>query len=143
MAIVFVNLGSNLGSRRSLIQQAIDQISVHFGYYCLSEFVESEPWGFDSTNFFLNVGLAFTTDLNPEQVLHILQNIEREISLVCHRDEKGGYKDREIDIDIMAIDDINFKSPILSLPHPHLYDRDFFIKPLRELIEGTKFKDSY
>ena len=133
MPIVYLNLGSNLGEKKSFIGRAIERIGETFGYYCISEFVESEPWGFDSTNSFLNVGMAFKSDLHPEIILDKLQALEKEISSVSHRDSFGNYADREIDIDIMAIDDISYVSDRLSIPHPHLYERDFFLIPLRQL----------
>lgn len=133
MAIVYVNIGSNLGNRRALIEATIEKIAETFGFYCKSEFVESEPWGFESTNSFLNIGLAFKSSLSPEEILDKLQTIEKEISKVPHRDVKGKYKDREVDIDIMAIDDLAYRSERLQVPHPHLYERDFFMLPLLEL----------
>lgn len=137
MAIVYVNIGSNLGNRAAHISRAIDLISESFGIYCKSEMVESEPWGFESTNSFFNIGVSFKSELPPERILDILQGIEREVSEVAHRDENGGYKDREVDIDIMAIDDMRYESERLILPHRHLYSRDFFLKPLRELLPGS------
>ena len=133
MPIVYINIGSNLGDRKGAIQKALHRIGDYFGYYCISEIVESEPWGFDSTNSFMNIGVAFKTSLSPEEVLDILQQIEKEISTVSHRDEFGNYKDREIDIDIMAIEGVRMTSERLSLPHPHLHERPFFIGPLKEL----------
>ena len=133
MPVVYVNIGSNLGDRRGLIDQALKRIGEIFGYYCISGFVESKPWGFDSANRFLNVGAAFKSDLHPEEVLSLLQQIEKGISAMSHRDSEGNYADREIDIDIMAIDDLAYHSERLQLPHPHLNERDFFLVPLREL----------
>ena len=137
MAIVYANIGSNLGNRRKLIESALRLIADKFGFYCVSEFVESEPWGFDSTNSFLNIGVAFKSKLHPEKILLLLQEIERTVSNVPHRDESGNYKDREIDIDIMAIDNMEYLSSSLQLPHPHLYQRPFFLGPLRELVPET------
>ena len=133
MAIVYANLGSNLGNRREIIEKALDCIGEKFGYYCKSGFVDSMPWGFESANPFLNIGVAFKSDLHPEQILDELQTIEKRLSKVAHRDINGNYKDREIDIDIMAIDDITYNSDRLIIPHPHIYERDFFYIPLEEL----------
>ncbi|MCH5235870.1 MAG: 2-amino-4-hydroxy-6-hydroxymethyldihydropteridine diphosphokinase [Muribaculaceae bacterium] len=133
MPVVYVNIGSNIGDRETLIKKAIDEISNQFGCCCISGLVESEPWGFDSTNTFLNIGLSFKSDLAPEDILDILQGIEKSISLVSHRDKDGNYADREIDIDIMAIDEIKYDSDRLHIPHPHLLERDFFLSPLKEL----------
>ena len=137
MATVYANLGSNLGNRKELIEKALEIIGDTFGYYCTSEFVESEPWGFDSTNLFLNVGVAFRSYREPEEILDILQSIERRLSDVAHRNPEGKYKDREIDIDIMAIDDLRYNSSRLTLPHPHLQSRPFFLLPLKELLPST------
>ena len=133
MAVIYVNIGSNLGDRKALIEHALTHIGKNFGYYCTSEFVESDPWGFDSTNRFVNIGVAFLSDLHPEKILDILQYIEKEISTKSHRDSAGNYSDREIDIDIMAIDEQTYSSARLTVPHKHLLERDFFLKPLYEL----------
>lgn len=46
MTIIYINIGSNLGNRKSLIERALGKIGDNFGYYCISGFVDSEPWGF-------------------------------------------------------------------------------------------------
>ena len=137
--VVYANIGSNLGDRESLISKALDKIGEKFGFYCISEFVESEPWGFDSTNFFMNIGVAFKSNFHPEEILLILQGIEKSLTEVEHRDSHGNYKDRELDIDIMAIDEIVYNSPKLKIPHPHLLDREFFLIPLFQLNPEWKY----
>lgn len=139
MAIVYANIGSNLGDRKSHIHKALEAIGKNFGFYCISGYVESYPWGFDSHNRFLNLGVSFKSDLSPEDILDILQKIEREISTVSHRNSEGAYKDREVDIDIMAIDETRYKSPRLRIPHRHLLRRDFFRQPLKELAPEWKY----
>lgn len=142
MSVVYINIGSNLGDRLSLIYKAIDKIGEFFRYYCMSEFVESEPWGFDSTNSFLNVGVSFKSDKCPEEILDILQEIEKNISEISHRDSSGNYADREIDIDIMAIDEIRYESERLYIPHRHLLERDFFIHPLKQLNPDWEYPEN-
>ena len=141
MSIVFVNIGSNLGNRRLNLSRAIRAIGEEFGEYEISHVVESEPWGFDSTHSFLNVCVMFRSDLAPLEILHRLQSIERGISPASHRNPDGTYADRIIDIDIVAIDVIRegkpellvMDTPELTLPHPRLKERDFFLRPLLEL----------
>lgn len=133
MPVVYVNIGSNLGNRKSYIDKALEEISDNFGHCCISGLVESEPWGFDSTNRFLNLGVSFLSDLDPEEILDILQRIEKRISPLSHRDSSGYYIDRAIDIDIMAIDYTKYFSKRLTLPHIHLFEREFFLNPLLEL----------
>ena len=133
MALVYANIGSNIGDRKLLITTALEKISEQFGICCISQFIESEPWGFESGNRFLNLGVSFKSLLHPEEVLNKLQEIEKSICEASHRDANGGYIDRKIDIDIMAIDDLQYKSDRLSIPHPHLCEREFFLIPLKEL----------
>lgn len=137
---IYVNIGSNLGNPRENIARAISLIRSRFGRMNLSHAVESEPWGFDSANRFVNIGLCFETEANPFKVLSELQKIEREIYPKSHRNADGSYADRLIDIDIMAIFDgdreLRFNTESLTLPHSHLRERSFFLNPMRELRPG-------
>ena len=141
MAYIFVNIGSNLGDRRLNLSRAMRAIGEEFGDFEISHVVESEPWGFDSTHSFLNVGMMFQSDLEPLDILHRLQAIERSISPASHRNPDGSYADRIIDIDIVAIDVVKdgrpellrIDTPELTVPHPRLKERDFFLRPLLEL----------
>lgn len=139
MATVFVNIGSNLGNRRLNLSRAMRAIGEEFGEYEISHVVESEPWGFDSTHSFLNVGMMFFSDLEPLEILHRLQAIERSISPDSHRKSDGTYADRIIDIDIVAIDYLQINTPELTVPHPHLLERDFFLRPMAELAPGWRY----
>lgn len=136
MAFVLINIGSNTGRRRLNLSRAMRAIGEEFGPFELSHVVETEPWGFDSPNSFLNVGMAFNSDLPPEEILHKLQSIEKLLAPGLHRDDDGKYIDRELDIDIVAIDREVIDTPELKVPHPHLAKRDFFLVPLEELAPG-------
>lgn len=142
MAYVFINIGSNLGDRRLAMSRAVRAVALEFGDFEISHVVESAPWGFDSTNSFLNVGMMFRADLAPEEILDRLQEIERSISPSSHRDSSGGYVDRVIDIDIIAIDTLKMETPRLTLPHPRLAERSFFLEPMAELAPGWRHPDS-
>lgn len=136
MAFYILNIGSNLGNRRLNLSKALAAIAREFGEFELSHVVESDPWGFDSTNAFLNVGLAFSSDLGPEEVMKKLMEIEHAISPAPHRTPDGVYADRVIDIDIVAADRLVIDSASLTLPHPRLAERDFFLRPLEEIAPG-------
>ncbi len=129
----YLNLGSNLGNRLLHLTRAMKAIGEEFGPYETSHKVESDPWGFNSTNRFVNIGLAIETDDEPEEILKRLQAIEKSISPRGHRRWDGSYNDREIDIDIMACDGPAYDSKTLQIPHKHLPKRDFFLRPLAEL----------
>ena len=134
----YLNLGSNLGNRLLHLTRAMKAIGEEFGPYETSHKVESDPWGFNSTNRFVNIGVSIESDLDPEEVLARLQKIEKGISPRGHRRWDGSYNDREIDIDIMATDGTPYDSPALHIPHRHLGRRDFFLKPLSELAPGWR-----
>lgn len=139
MPIVYANIGSNLGDRQTLIETAVSQIADTFGICCISQFIESEPWGFKSENRFLNLGVSFLTMMDYEEILAKLQKIEKSICNNSHRDNSGNYTDRMIDIDIMAIDEIVYESSRLIIPHPHLLERNFFLTPLKELCPEWQY----
>ncbi len=123
-----------MGDRRRNISRAVGMINRTFGttVQC-SRPVESEPWGFNSDNTFVNEGIVLRTDRRPLDVLAELQQVERSISHVSHRNADGSYRDRLIDIDIVAIDGMTIDSPTLKVPHPHFAERDFYIIPMQEL----------
>lgn len=130
---VFVNIGSNDGDKRLNLSRAVRMISERFGNFEVSHSVESKPWGYDSSKRYLNIGMAFQSDLSPIETLHELQKIEKTICPEPHRNTDGTYRDRIIDIDIMAIDTMQIDEPGLTVPHPHLHERSFFLEPMVEL----------
>lgn len=75
----FLNIGSNLGNRRLNISRAAQRIMGRYGWMELSHIVESEPWGYESANAFMNIGVRLVSDLEPMQMLIGLQEIEREL----------------------------------------------------------------
>lgn len=133
MHTVLLNIGSNLGNRRHNLSRAVAAIEKEFGYFELSHVVETAPVGYDSPNDYLNVGMLVRSDLEPLEILRILQKIEKSISPASHRTSSGEYADREIDIDIIAIDDLVVDTPELQLPHPRMEKRRFVLEPLAEI----------
>ena len=99
----------------------------------VSSIVESEPWGFESDNRFLNLGVKLSSNLLPMEMLDRIHDIEHRLGSASHRDGHGNYIDRLVDIDIVAINDMVIDTPVLQVPHPHLPDRDFFLKPMMQL----------
>jgi len=100
----------------------------------VSSFIETEPWGFESEHPFLNAACMVLTTLSPEQCLEETQQIERELGRTT-KSENGIYHDRPIDIDLLLYGNISLSSPRLTLPHPHMQERDFVMIPLREIMQ--------
>ena len=134
---VFLGLGSNLGDRQANIERAIELISERVGEVIRrSSLIETEPWGFESENKFLNGVILCETTLTPRQVLRKTQKIERDMG----RKKKTApsaksriYSDRPIDIDILLYDDLTVDEPDLKIPHPLMQERDFVMIPLKEI----------
>ena len=74
------------------------------------------------------------TTLSPEQLLMATKQIERELGRT-QKSVNGKYHDRPIDIDILMYDDLQLSTPDLTLPHPHMQEREFVMIPLREILE--------
>ena len=129
----YLKIGSNIGDRRDHLYRAVVALTAGRKYFAVSSIVESEPWGFKSENGFLNVGLKLSSRIEPHRMLDRIHRIERRLGSAAHRDEQGGYIDRLVDIDIVAIDDRVIDTPTLQVPHPHLPERDFFLKPMMQL----------
>ena len=130
----YLNIGTNLGDRSENLRRAIEALTGDTTGRVVSPVVESEPWGFESENRFLNIGLALDSDMEPLAMLDRIHDIERQLGSAAHRNAQGGYVDRLVDIDIMAIDDahgrpLTIDLPTLQVPHPHLRDREFFWQP--------------
>lgn len=138
--IYYLNIGSNLGNKRENLLQAITQLQTIAVNCKVSSMIESEPWGYESNNTFVNVGVKLESDLEPLDMLHHCQSIERKMGSQSHRNKDGNYIDRVIDIDIILIDDLVIDTPELSVPHPHMHERDFVMHPLQELRESKEIK---
>ena len=133
---VYLALGSNLGDRVANLSSAIDSIEKLIGHVVRqSAFHASEPWGFQSDNFFLNAVVACHTSLSPVALLAATQRIERSMGRT-HKSEGGVYHDRIIDIDILLYDDLHIDYPFLKIPHPLMHQRDFVMIPLREAMQN-------
>ena len=101
----------------------------------LSGFYETEPWGFQSENTFLNAALRLETSLSPLELLKATQQIEVEMGRT--QKSNGTYHDRIIDIDILLYDDLILQTPELTLPHPLMQDRRFVMEPLLEIAPSV------
>jgi 2-amino-4-hydroxy-6-hydroxymethyldihydropteridine diphosphokinase len=130
---IYLGLGSNLGNRKENLAYAIRFIGERVGKVLrVSSFIETEPWGFESENTFVNAVILCETDLTPRQLLGATQKIEREMGRQ-KKSTDGGYTDRCIDIDILLYDDLRVDEPDLQIPHPLMLKRDFVMIPLREI----------
>ena len=135
---LYLSLGSNLGDREDMLRRAIALIEERIGaVQRVSSFIETEPWGFESEHPFLNAAVMVLTTLSPIECLDATQQIERELGRK-KKSKNGIYHDRPIDIDLLLYGDLKLSTPRLTIPHPHMYERDFVMIPLREIMPSIE-----
>ena len=132
---LYIGLGSNLGDRKALLDEALQLIDERVGQVVrVSSYYETDPWGFQSDNTFLNAAALVLTTLSPQRCLKETQRIERQLGRT-DKTVDGIFQDRPIDIDLLMYDDLHIEEPDLILPHPHIEDREFVQLPLQEILE--------
>jgi 2-amino-4-hydroxy-6-hydroxymethyldihydropteridine diphosphokinase len=129
--IAYVALGSNLGQREVFLAQARDAIARLAGTRVLgqTEVLETAPIGPIAQGPFLNQMIAIETVLAPSDLLAELQRIEVDAGRV--RDARWG--PRTLDLDIVLFENQAAREPGLTVPHPELSNRDFWLRELTEL----------
>jgi len=139
---VYLSLGTNLGDKEQNLLRAIMEIGKQAGAVVRrSAFHVTAPWGFDSSNTFLNACVCISTTLSPRRLLEVCQSIERQMGR-RHKTRDGQYHDRIIDIDILLYDHLTVAEPDLRIPHPLMREREFVMLPLREILEEDPLADS-
>ena len=114
-------------------------------YKAVSSIIETEPWGFDSDEKFLNAVVLYELEMpngyNAEaealMILEICKSIERKLgrtgSPQFDSDGNRVYTSRPIDIDILLFGNNSIDCPELTVPHKLMYERDFVMIPLKEI----------
>ena len=136
---LYLSLGSNQGDRRKNISDALSLLNIELGtpYKAVSSFIETDPWGFDSDENFINAAVLYELELkrgyNPEaeglMILEICKDIERRLGRTGQPqfDSTGNriYTSRPIDIDILLFGDNSIDCEELTVPHKLMYEREF------------------
>ena len=145
---LYLSLGSNQGDRRQNIETALVLLNIELGtpYKVVSSLIETEPWGFESDEKFLNAVVRYELQLpkgyNPEaeglMILEVCKDIEGRLGRTekPEYDDKGEriYRSRPIDIDILLFGDNRIDCDELTVPHKLMYERDFVMVPLQEIM---------
>ena len=126
--------GSNMGDKNKIYTQACLLINNRCGrIVAQSSAYESEPWGFEAKEWFLNRLIVVETELEPEAMMQQLLDIEAELGRVRHP-EAGGYASRTADLDILYYGSRIVLTDSLTIPHPRLHQRRFALLPLCEVV---------
>lgn len=131
----FVALGSNLGDRIAMIEQACNAMESKGDIRILrtSSLWETKAMYVEDQGNFVNGACEITTSLTPIELLDRLQSIENELGRVKVI-EKGP---RSIDLDILLYDNETVNSERLSIPHKLMLEREFVLRPLCEMIPNA------
>jgi 2-amino-4-hydroxy-6-hydroxymethyldihydropteridine diphosphokinase len=130
MIDVFLLLGSNLGDRKLLLNEAIERIEADVAPVLQASSVyETQSWGKTDAPDYLNQVLRLQTEMTARQVLNKILAVE----LLMGRRRKEKWGSRTIDIDILFYGDAIIDEPDLKVPHPEMHKRRFTLEPLAEL----------
>jgi 2-amino-4-hydroxy-6-hydroxymethyldihydropteridine diphosphokinase len=131
-AIGYLGLGSNIGDTRAHLAAAIGALPQHgVRVLACSSLYETEPVGLvlDQPDF-LNACVRIETDLGPEDLLDACKAVEREVGRAAGGPRHGP---RVIDVDLLLLGDLEYRSERLTLPHAETSSRRFVLVPLLEL----------
>ena len=126
-----LSLGSNIGDRMSFLTKALEAIQKKIGPILnKSSIYETEPWGAENQDFYLNQIVVLKTELTPFKLLSVIQKIELKLG----RERAVHFGPRTIDIDILYFGVLVINSEILKIPHPLIQKRRFILVPLSEIL---------
>lgn len=145
METVYLSLGSNLGDRLANMQAAISHLSGILQKIKASTLYTAEPVGMSPDSpWFLNAVVMGETELAPEALLAACTSIETKMGRVRTSAAANPFdvateataatpKDRTLDIDILFYGHRVIEMPNLTIPHPHIAERQFMLVPMAEL----------
>jgi 2-amino-4-hydroxy-6-hydroxymethyldihydropteridine diphosphokinase len=133
MHIAYLLTGGNLGDREATLTKAKDLIALNCGpILSESPLYETEAWGIEDQELFLNQALKIRTELSAPLLLEEILSIEKQLGRV----RQIKYGPRKIDIDILFFDHDVIHEPGLTVPHPHLQTRRFALQCLFDIAPG-------
>ncbi|MEO7367914.1 MAG: 2-amino-4-hydroxy-6-hydroxymethyldihydropteridine diphosphokinase [Gemmatimonadaceae bacterium] len=128
---VYIALGSNLGDRVATLARAREAIAQVAGITIVreSEIEETDPLGPIPQGPYLNQMIAIDTTLALRELLTTLNDIERGAGRV----RTVRWSPRTLDLDIVLVEGTTYSDDALTVPHPELSKRDFWLRELAEL----------
>lgn len=126
-------LGGNVGNSRAILDRAV-ALLLEPGDIALkarSADYLTPPWGFKYQAPFINLALVVETSLPPRELLARCQEVELQLGRDRAHEKRWG--PRTADIDIIAYGDLTIDELGLTLPHPHVLERAFVLRPLAEI----------
>jgi 2-amino-4-hydroxy-6-hydroxymethyldihydropteridine diphosphokinase len=133
----WIGLGSNLGDGPSQIRRALKILKQDASLAILrsSPLYRTVPLGIRNQPEFTNCVAEISVDSNPLLFLQKLKQVERDMGR-CQVSRRWG--PREIDLDILLLDDRILFWPELTVPHPRMHRRAFVLAPLCDLAPDLR-----
>jgi 2-amino-4-hydroxy-6-hydroxymethyldihydropteridine diphosphokinase len=128
---VYVALGSNVGDRAAHLAHARARLAglPLTRLSAVSTVEETAPIGPIPQGPYLNQMALLETELAPAELLEHLHAIESERG----RTRSVRWGPRTLDLDIVRFGDRQVREAGLTIPHPELQARDFWIREIAEL----------
>jgi 2-amino-4-hydroxy-6-hydroxymethyldihydropteridine diphosphokinase len=140
MACAFIGLGSNLQNPAQQLESALKALASTEGvmHVTASPFYRSVAIGPGDQPDYVNAVAAINTSLSPIALLEALQAIEQS-----HGRVRGALRwtARTLDLDLLLFDDVVIESERLTVPHPHMAERNFVLRPLWDLAPDLSLPD--
>lgn len=131
MNVAFLGLGGNMGNRMENLIQARNAVSKTCGTLVkVSSVYETEAWGSDSQNNYLNQVIQLETPLTVQQLLEEILRVELKLGRVRTKEQNS---DRTIDLDILFYNTDLINLEHLHIPHPRMHLRKFVLIPISEI----------
>jgi len=123
-------MGGNMGDRVAFIDSAQNQIIKQIGIVLSeSKIYESEAWGLEDQQNFLNKVIIVESGLFALDILNKCLEIEKSLG----RERLEKWAERKIDIDILYFNSETISESHLTVPHPEIQNRRFVLVPLCEV----------
>jgi 2-amino-4-hydroxy-6-hydroxymethyldihydropteridine diphosphokinase len=131
MVRAYLGLGSNLGDRGGLLQQAVDGLGrcPDLAVVAVSPVYETEPVGGPEQPRYLNAVVEVETGAPPRRLLEVAHGLEA----AAHRVRAERWGPRTLDVDVLLVGDLRVDEPDLVVPHPRMWERAFVMVPLADL----------
>ena len=126
MPVVLLGLGSNLGNRQAILEDAVSKIGQSLDVLSVSAwFTYPAVGGPTGQQDFLNGALVGRTELAPHDLVQQLQRIERDAG----RERIRRWDSRTLDCDLLLYGDQTIDTESLQVPHPRMITRRFVLEP--------------
>lgn len=127
-----IGLGANLGAAVASLSNATAALAALPGTRLVgvSRIYRSAPVGPAGQDDYLNGAVRLTTELAPEALLDVLQELENDAGRV--RTQRWG--PRTLDLDLLLYGDAEIDTERLTVPHPRVTERNFVLQPLIDLL---------